>query len=155
MTSRRCNVTILRAGVSMNRANSCSLLSSQDMISPYNIDRISNRLVMRTENYRVGHIQCQILWAYIIGIMWQTEGRITMKWKVYITEFWLKLCRYSQWVLHCLGILCCHDSVSGLPLHKSKRALNTTLQVRRTRNSVNGSGDPFSSLDPPLIYLRS
>lgn len=37
----------------MNRANSCSLLSSQDIISPYNIDRISNRLVMRTENYRV------------------------------------------------------------------------------------------------------
>ena len=56
-------------------------MSDQDRISPYNINTISSRQVMRKkEKYQLGDyqlIQYQILQTNIIRIGWQTVRRIT------------------------------------------------------------------------------
>ena len=63
------------------RLNPVTPMSDQDRISPYNINIISNRKVMREKKkYQSGDyklIQYQILQTDIIRTVWQTVRRIT------------------------------------------------------------------------------
>ena len=56
-------------------------MSDQDRISPYNINTISTRQVMRKKKEIQSEdckwIQYQILQTDIMSILWQTVGRIT------------------------------------------------------------------------------
>ena len=59
--------------------NPLTPISDQDRISPYNVNTISSRQVMRIEkNINRGIIsQYQILWTNIIRMVWQIVRRIT------------------------------------------------------------------------------